>query len=36
MADHEPRFFGSGLRVPERLIRMSIAAMIPVFGLIAW
>jgi two-component system, cell cycle response regulator len=35
MADHELRFVGSGLRVPERLIRMSIAAMIPVFGLIA-
>lgn len=35
MADHELRFVGSGLRMPERLVRMSIAALVPLFGLIA-
>lgn len=33
--DHESRFVGSRLRVPERLVRMSIAALVPVFGSIA-
>lgn len=35
MDDHELRFVGSGLRVPERRIRMSIAALILVFGVLA-
>lgn len=35
MDHHELRFVGSGFRMPERLVRMSIAALVPVFGLIA-
>lgn len=33
--EHETRFVGSRVRVPERLVRMSIAALVPMFGGIA-
>lgn len=32
--DHELRFVGSGLQMPERVVRMSIAALVPLFGVI--
>lgn len=35
IGEHELRFVGSGLRMPERLVRLSIAALVPLFGLIA-
>jgi two-component system cell cycle response regulator len=34
-AERDLRFVGIGLRMPERLIRLSIAAMVPTFGVIA-